>query len=176
MNEWARGRKHWSLRPSGEASYVFTNMFRGRAALRVLTPSRAELDGSFYFFAEEEELEDSNVIETAMLGTFGISGRFAQHSTVQFRTGLKFLHWNYEGDSANGVALTYGFDFFPGKPIVGSVNAMIGPLGDKGSVFYDVRGTLGFLLERAEIYAGYDFMGIDDVHLGGPVVGFRFWL
>ena len=171
---WDAGTQKWSFRPSGEASYVFDSILRARVAARFLTPSRLELDGAISFFAEQ--LEGSDVVETALLGRGGLSVRFAQESAVQFRTGVSILHWNYEGDQANGVAASYGFDFFPGEPVIGSVDLLLGVLGPGKALFFEGRGTLGVSLGRAEVYVGYDFVLIEDVDLGGPLMGVRLWL
>lgn len=160
----------WSFRPSAEASYVFDNILRTRVAGRFLTPSRLELGGALSFFVEQ----DGGKVNTAMLGRVGLSGRFAQSENAQFRTGISILHWNYEGDTANGAAGSYGFDFFPGKPVIGSVDVLLGGLGQ--ALFFELRGTLGVSLGRAEVYAGYDFTSIDDVYFGGPLMGVRLWL
>ncbi len=175
---WDAGTQRWSFRPSGEASYVFDNILRTRVAARILTPSRLELDGAISFFTES--IPETGGFETALLGRVGLSVRFAQESDVQFRTGANILHWNYEGEQRNGFAGSYGFDFFPGRPVVGSVELLLGGLGD--AFYFEARGTLGVSLGRAEVYVGYDFIRLheidsgQEVDLGGPLMGVRLWL
>jgi len=62
------------------------------------------------------------------------------------------------------------------------VNFDIGSLGD--AVVLQIRGTLGVIIGRAEIFAGYDHVAMKStidqrspgVGLGGPVLGLRVWL
>lgn len=164
----------FSVRPSAEVSYVFDNLLRARAATRLLTPSRLELSGSVSAYAER--IPETGGVEMAVLGRAGVDLRFAQSSKVQFRTGGSVLHWNYEGAAATGGALTYGIDFFLGRPVIGSAEAHLGVLGRGFAMYSELRGTLGVSLERTEVYVGYQLMHIDDVPFGGPLMGLRLWL
>ena len=175
---WDERTQRFSFRASGEASYVFNDILRTRAAARILFPSRVEVDGAVSFFAEQ--LPKTGEVETAVLGRAGLSVRFAQDSTAQFRTGVHILHWSYGGDPANGFAGSYGFDFFPGKPVIASVDLFLGVLGvgaaENHALFFNMRGTVGVALGRAEVYVGADLITIDRVSLGGPLMGVRIWL
>ncbi len=170
------GGRRWSLRAASEASYVFDDVLRGRLALRLQTPSLVELEVTEALLAER--IEDSNdpaqgELETAALGTYGVALRFAQSPVVQFRTGLGYVTWSHDGEWFQGAFGSYGVDFFPRAPLIGSIDVQLGRLGE--AFYYDARATVGVALQRFEVYVGYDAMGLDDEPFAGPLMGLRVW-
>lgn len=69
----------------------------------------------------------------------------------------------------HGVGGVLEFDVYPVRPVVFSGRGVVQKLGK--TVMFEGRATAGVMLNRFEIYAGYDHRQIGDVHLGGPTAG-----
>ena len=64
-------------------------------------------------------------------------------------------------------------DFAPCRPVVLSGEIDLGRLGDAEHLH--LAGTAGVMLDRFEVYGGYDYRRIGDVELQGPMIGLRLW-
>jgi len=147
---------------------------RGQLRFRLLTAYRMELDAAYGAFFDRN---DSGGATAAATGNAHVTVRLAESEHVQFRTGAGLRHWGDAQGNVFGWDLLYGFDIFWGAhgPVTTSVELTGGSLG-AGGVF-EPRGTLGVMLGRAEIYAGYDAMwvfgGGPAAYVGGPIAGVR---
>jgi hypothetical protein len=99
------------------------------------------------------------------------------------RVALYFgLGWRYVPDNealVNGFNSLLAIDIFPVRPLVVSAIAEGGNLGAAG--FFHGRVTLGALIQRLEIFIGYDAVVIGDgrenpIVFHGPLAGIRGWL
>jgi hypothetical protein len=72
-----------------------------------------------------------------------------------------------------GFNASYAMDIFPMRPLVLSASVDVGQLGY--ALVVHGRGTVGVMLARVELYAGYDVMLIDPVLFQGPIAGVRLW-
>jgi hypothetical protein len=67
----------------------------------------------------------------------------------------------------------YSADVFPIEPVVISASIDLGNL-DNAFVIHG-RGTIGWQIDRFELFVGYDFLRIGAVNLQGPLAGLRLW-
>ena len=146
------------------------DVWRHGAGLRVQLPMRLDLAADWSLFREYWGAGTDQLI----LGREYLALRFAEGETIQFRTGIGPRHLHDEDGWVHGVDVLYGFDLFPGSPVVLSAE---GSLGGVGKAFAPgVRASLGVLIGRWELTAGWDHRWIGRVSLGGPALGVRLWL
>lgn len=74
---------------------------------------------------------------------------------------------------AAGVNASTTMDIFPAEPIALSGRFDYGTIWKAHTL--QVRGTVGYIVKRWELYAGYELERIGDVLLGGPMLGVRAW-
>jgi len=161
-----------SLALSAESGFMLQYVVPATFQARWLLPKRFELSGRADMLTDTGRAADR-----AWMGTAHLSYRFAQAKYMDFRTGvgprvfeLDRTHW--------GVDLLYAMDVYGRHPIVFRMELHVGLLG--AAAFGQVRGTLGWMVGRAELYAGYEKMAMSDgkgagVNLGGPIAGIRAW-
>ena len=183
-DEDTSGEKQAMLALSSESGFMFspgspnTGQVQGVVpasfAARLLLPQRLELSGRI------DWLRDVATKDTAFMNTAHVVYRFAQSKHVDFRTGLGPRYFKL--DVARwGVDLLYGMDVYGRRPIVFRMELHAGFMGPEANTgFAQARGTLGGMIGRAELYAGYDHTYLSDgrgagVKLGGPIAGVRAW-
>lgn len=136
---------------------------------RVQFPLRLQLDTDWSLFREH----DRDGVDIAMLGRELFSVRFAESPNVFFYSGAGVQHLCDAQGCEHGIDVTYGFEAFPGRPIVFSLE---GSLGNVGQAFAPgVRTRLGFLVGPVEASLGWHQRWIGDVPLGGPCLGITGW-
>lgn len=107
------------------------------------------------------------------LGDCNLTFRFAQNEKMQWRTGLG-INWMDDPQGTDvGFNFTYGFDWFPRKPWVASMQIDWGTLGRSG--LFHFRGTVGALFDRFEAYTGYEYYDFDRVQTNMLIGGVRVW-
>jgi hypothetical protein len=72
-----------------------------------------------------------------------------------------------------GWNVTYGGDLFLAKPFVLTTTIDFGQI-EQASVF-ESRSTIGVLLNRVEVFTGYEFLKIGGTKLHGLIGGLRVW-
>jgi hypothetical protein len=113
-------------------------------------------------------------LDNLNVGDINLFYRVMSHPRAQMRFGLG---WRYMIDAIgveNGFNLTFALDLFLIRPMVISANADVGNLGQ--ALFFHGRLTIGAIIKRVEIFAGYEAMLIGPVLFHGPVGGIRLWL
>jgi hypothetical protein len=107
------------------------------------------------------------------LGDCNLVYRFAQSDWGEFRTGLG-LNWLDDATRADlGFNFIYAADFFPMKPWVVSATLDAGTLGR--AALFRFRGTAGVMINRFELYTGYEYSDIERTHWNGLVGGVSVW-
>ncbi len=99
--------------------------------------------------------------------------RFAQSETLQFNAGLGMNWMADHGDFDTGLNLTYGFDWFPAKPLVVSSSLDLGTLGSAG--LFRSTTTVGVMVNRFEIFGGFDYLNVEGVDVPMGISGLRIW-
>ncbi|MCK9461509.1 MAG: hypothetical protein M0R80_17905 [Proteobacteria bacterium] len=169
-----------SFRFSLDDAYAWERVHRPAIVLALDTSSGVGLRADYTNYVER--------LPAGRLDYLGIGTLDAMFRMLDARRAALYLGlgWRYLVDpSARGAALVNGFnsllslDVFPVRPIVLSAIAEGGNLGAAG--FFHGRLTFGALVQRLEIFAGYDAVvfGTGDenpIVFHGPVVGIRGWL
>lgn len=154
-----------------EGGYILGGTYRGALGGRLMVPGRLELDANFHGLVEP--LSDG-AVDRATFGNAHVAVRFAQSEQVQFRTGLGYQQFADQYGVEPGIDFLYGFEAQLGAHLILGIS---GNLGSAGHAFVgQIRGSLGVMIDRFEIYAGYDHISIGVVPLGGPTAGIRAWL
>ncbi len=99
--------------------------------------------------------------------------RLAQNDRAEVRAGVGARLSTDRQATHGGFNLTYGIDVFPRQPWVVSTVFDVGSLGS-AAVFHG-RATVGVLLQRWEVFTGFDYLRIGSVDFYGPVAGVRLW-
>ncbi|MBM3969879.1 MAG: hypothetical protein FJ302_08460 [Planctomycetes bacterium] len=160
--EWA---KPWSGRFLAESGTNFDGLQKHGGRLRLDTSSRWGLDTEWNF--RRETL--SSVHDTLWNGDANLVYRFAQSRRAAFYTGLG-VNWLSDRFGGNaGFNFTYGADFYPADPWVISGVIDWGTLGH--ATMFHGRATVGMMLNRLEVFTGYDYLKLGGTSLPSFVAG-----
>ncbi|MSR64047.1 MAG: hypothetical protein EXS08_16620 [Planctomycetes bacterium] len=161
--------KRWSFRPRAELGSDFDDLERTGLALELEHENRFGLDLAWSRFREdlgavtdELDLADANLVF-----------RFAQGPRAAFRAGLGVNYLNDSFGEDYGFNSTYAATFLPAERVTLGFEGDLGTLGD--ATLRHVRASLGFVLERFELYAAYDAWGLDSAELDSFSLGLRAW-
>jgi hypothetical protein len=154
-----------------ESGYMLEHVVPATAALRLQLPMRVELAARVSLLRDEATI----TAEHGLMGSAHVAYRFARSRRADFRTGIGVRLFVFDIVQA-GVDLLYAVDTYLGRRAIGRVEFHLGTLGD--ALTGQARATLGVMVERFELYAGYDHTAVwgeGTARLGGPVLGFRGW-
>lgn len=161
--------KPWSGRFTVERGDDFDGLRRLGGRLQLETMSRFGLDTEWSHRNEAFR----GKTDSLWTGDFNLVYRFAQHPRAAFYSGIG-VNWLADTQDAEvGFNFTYGLDWFPARPWVISGNIDWGRLGD-ASLFHG-RTTLGVMLNRFELFTGYDHFNVEGAKLDGWLFGARIW-
>jgi len=146
------------------------DVWRHGLGLRLQFPARLELESEWSLFMEYGD----DGTDRLLLGREILAVRFAENESIQFRTGIGPRHLVDDEGWVHGFDVLYGFDLFAGSPMVLSLEGSLGGVG--GAFAPGARASLGVMLGRFEVRAGWDQRNIGNVSLGGPALGVRAWL
>jgi len=160
--EWA---KPWSGRFLAESGTNFDGLQKHGGRLRLDTSSRWGLDTEWNF--RRETLSSGH--DTLWNGDANLVYRFAQSRRAAFYTGLG-VNWLSDRFGGNaGFNFTYGADFYPADPWVISGVIDWGTLGH--ATMFHGRATVGMMLNRLEVFTGYDYLKLGGTSLPSFVAG-----
>lgn len=159
---------------AAEGSYLYGGMWRSGFSARLGSP-RLDVDTQLSFYLEPAQrdalyLGDTtlNFAPVALPGVVWRVGVGARYMTDARLPG------SGPREYAAGWNFTTSLDVFPGRPFV--ISARV----DRGMLYqtpvWRARGTVGLVRKRFELFAGYDHTQIEQVALGGPLLGLRAWL
>jgi len=161
--------RQWAGRLSIDSGGNFDDLFSLSGRLQVEHQNRFGLDASWTNLNERV----AGGRDDMTLGDANVVFRFAQSETALFYTGLGFNWLEDHGNFDAGFNFTYGADWFPAKPLVVSSSIDVGGLG--GASFFRSRTTVGALIERFEIYTGFDYLNVEGVDIPTGIAGLRVW-
>jgi hypothetical protein len=157
-------------RLSGEYADNLDHLGQIGGELLLSTAGRLGMDTQWHYFNEQFPERGGDHL---WLGDWNLVFRFAQSEHAEFRTGFGFNWLNTPADTNFGFNWTYGADFFPAKPWVLSTSFDLGRLGDAG--LFHGRATVGVIVNRFEVYTGYDYFDLGRVGISSLVGGVRVW-
>ena len=143
------------------------------ASARVQLPIGLELAARYSIFIEPR----AGRTDALALGRFAIDWRLVTEEFMQFRLGGAIRHFQDRAGDLYGADIEVGLDFFPIDPLILSFEANVGFI--EKALVVQARGSVGFLLGIVEITLGWNYEGLfgaQNVDLGGPMAGVRFWL
>jgi hypothetical protein len=160
----------FSLRVSGEYAYDLDGVHRPGAALLFDSAWRFGFETGWAVYLEPLP---GGRVDSLTFGDLNVFWRFAQDERAEFRLGLG-VRLMIDADRVDaGINASYAMDVFPIRPLVISMVVDVGSLGE--TLVVHGRGSLGVMLSRLEVYAGYDIKLIDPVLFQGPMGGLRVW-
>lgn len=160
--EWT---KPWSGRFLAESGTDFDGLQKYGGRLRLDTSSRWGLDTEWNF--RRESLSSGH--DTLWNGDANLIYRFAQSRRAAFYTGLG-VNWLSDRFGGNaGFNFTYSADFYPADPWVVSGSIDWGTLGH--ATLFHGRATVGVMLNRLEVFTGYDYLKLGGTSLPSFVAG-----
>ncbi|MCE5268449.1 MAG: hypothetical protein LLG00_11240 [Planctomycetaceae bacterium] len=160
----------WAAQFATDYGTIFDNLDAVSGRLVLSTTSRFGVDASAHYF---EERLPRNRHDNLWLGDANLVFCFARNEQMQWRTGLG-VNWLDDRQQADiGFNFTYGFDWFPAKPWVISAELDWGNLG-RSSLFH-FRSTVGAIVNRFEVYTGYEYYDFDRFHTNSLIAGVRVW-
>jgi hypothetical protein len=162
--------KAWLGRVQFELGSDFDGLNRNAAGF--LLEGGGGFGFDFHWDSLAEDLPGSGHDELH-LGELDVLYRFAESDQSLMRVGLGTVWLGDRYDTDFGVNFTLKADFAPADPIVLSGELDLGTLGDAQHLH--AAGTVGVMLNRCEVYGGYDYRRIGDVEIEGPMVGMRIW-
>ncbi|MGH7202519.1 MAG: hypothetical protein ACREJB_18075 [Planctomycetaceae bacterium] len=154
----------------GEYSDVLDEFDRARAHLLVISHARLGIDTEANF--RREPLPRGRRDEF-WHGDLNLIYAFGDQKRLQFRAGGG-ANWRHDdGDTKLGYNATYAADLFIKLPWLISAEFDLGKLSDED--LFHGRVTGGFVLQRIEVYLGYDYSKIGQDRTDGLVVGGGLW-
>lgn len=95
----------------------------------------------------------------------------SDHARLRLGLGTVWLGDRYDTDF--GWNLTLRGDWAPADPWLLSGELDLGTLGDAEHLH--AAGSIGVMIDRCELYGGYDYRQIGEAKIAGPMVGLRLW-
>ena len=158
------------------AGWVPDDIVRGSLAARVAMPGVLDIELRYGAYFEQVPTG----IAALGIGRLGLAFYLVDGDGVQLRGSVGGLLYHDAAGTELGVDGLLELDAYPGESIVVSIEAGAGVLG--GGLMVDGRASVGFQLDRGELYLGYQVLGIypqgggpgDTLH--GPMAGIRVWI
>jgi hypothetical protein len=170
----ARRPHDYALQLSLEAGYL-DGVARGGPSLRLLTPSRFEVDTRYALFHEwlADAPPGAPDTDATSLGATHLSYRLGEGVAGLLRLGAGMRYMADRTGAEAGFDMLVGADLFVARPFVLSLELTGGTLGE--AVVFAPRVQLGVMLGRYELFASYEHMVIGEVELPAPMLGTRIW-
>lgn len=158
-----------ALRPRVELGSDFDDLERTAFGLDLEHASRFGVALEWARWREDLGAGGSDELD---LGELDVVYRFAQSSTAAFWSGVGLNVLDDELETDYGVNATYGAAFLA-TPLTFGFDADLGTLGD--ATLTHLGFSAGVVLERFELFAGYDSWDIDSARLTSWSLGLRGW-
>jgi hypothetical protein len=117
--------------------------------------------------------------DTLTVGFVGLDLGCAITARAHLHAGLGCTVFSDHEGAETGVHATVGLDLFPVRHLVISASATGGTIRanqiDPGTFVGELRATAGFIVDRCELYAGWQSLHIERAVFEGPVGGLRVW-
>lgn len=165
--------RRWSMRVAGEGAFLGGGLWRAALDAEVAW-WRLSLRSDLGFYIEQPERDALYLGTTAAYLALVMQPRLVWRvgGGPQYMIDAVPVGDPRREDAVGGVASTT-IDGFPVRPIVVSGRLDAGKLG--AATTLTVRGTVGLLVRRFEVFGGYERRAIGRLVLHGPVFGARVW-
>lgn len=160
-----------------EGAWLDPTMQRLGLAARISGGHRLEFDTSWSGYQEvlgPQDNANGRLIDALWFGDLNVTYLHAVGESVQMRSGVGARAMVDGPDTTWGVNFTYGIDIYPVRPLVISASFDLGNVGD--ALFRGARATVGLMVGRVEFYGGWDGIWVDEIALGGGLLGVRTYL
>lgn len=158
-----------SLRPRVEFGSDFDDLERTAFGLELEHASRFGLALEWARWREDLGAGGTDELD---LGELDVVYRFAQARSAAFWSGVGLNVLDDELETDYGVNFTYGATFLA-APLTLGFDSDLGTLGD--ATLTHLGFSAGFVLDRFELFAGYDNWDIDSARLTSWSLGLRGW-
>ncbi len=162
--------RRWSGRFSAEYASEFHDMERMTGRLLFNTASRFGLDTEMSYL--QERLPGGGQ-DSLWLGDGNLIFRFAQSDRSEWRIGVGLNWLDAPQKTDYGFNFTYGFDLYPRRPWIMSLDIDWGTLGHTG--LFRLRTTTGVVIWGLESYIGYEYLDIGRTESNSLIAGVRLW-
>ena len=166
---WLEG-KAWSGRVQMEWGSDLDDLDRHGIAFFLESSSGLGIDFDWDSYSESLPAGGHDELH---LGKFNVMYRIAETEHSLWRIGVGAAWLGDQVDTDFGVNFSIKADYMPSRPWVFSGELDLGTLGD--AEMLHASGTVGLMINRCEIYGGYDYRRIGDAELSGPMLGLRVW-
>ncbi len=160
--------KSWAVRLTLEDGNNFDTLNRLGGRFELDTAWRLGLETNWNYF--HESIGTAHSDET-VLGDVNATWRFAQSGWMQWHVGMGANVMTDRHGTRGGLNFLYSVDLYPIDPLVLSAEVNGGYI-DQAWVIH-ARGTVGWQIDRFELFAGYDYRGIGNAVLQGPMAGVK---
>jgi hypothetical protein len=167
--EEAQAGRELSLRPRVEFGSDFDDLERTAFGLDLEHASRFGLACEWARWREDLSAGGTDELD---LGEIDVVYRFAQARSAAFWSGVGLNVLDDELETDYGVNFTYGAAFLS-SPLTFGFDSDLGTLGD--ATLTHLGFSAGFVLDRFELFAGYDNWDIDSARLASWSLGLRGW-
>lgn len=120
-----------------------------------------------------EQVDGGN--DTLTLGTITAELGITVQSYARIGIGAGATIYHDDVGSESGPCFVLAVQGFPLKPIVLDGVLTYGQVGDWNTEIMTLRGTIGVVWNRYEVYAGWQLTSIGAVDIDGPTAGLRVW-
>ena len=162
--------KNWSGSFDFEYGNSFDGLSRRAVGLVVENSSGAGLDLSWHSYTEDL---GAGLSDELHITDINLMYRITQTERLLVRAGpgVNLLGDAFGSDA--GFNMTAQADWFPADPVVVSGELDLGTIGD--AEMFHAAGRVGLMLDRVELFGGYDYRDIGGVALQGPMAGVQIW-
>lgn len=163
-------QKTWS----GSARFEYGTSFDGldRRGFGLLVEHSSRFGFDFQWDSFEEDL-GGGFTDELRLTDLNLMFRVAQNEHYLVRAGLGANILDDAFGTDSGFNVTAKADFFPAEPLVMSAEVDLGTIGQ--AEYFHAAGRVGLMLDRFELFSGYDYRSIGGVALQGTMFGVQVW-
>lgn len=162
--------KRWSARSTFEFGQDSYGLERTGLGLLLEHQTGAGLD--FQWNSYREDL-GGGVTDELHFSDINFLYRVAEHENYLVRAGLGINILGDAFETDTGINFTARLDVFPVKPIAITTEFDLGTIGDAETIHGAIRA--GVMLNRFELFGGYDYRRIGSIELKGPMAGLQVW-
>lgn len=162
--------KSWA----GSARFEYGTSFDGldRRGFGLLLEHESRFGFDFQWDSFEEDL-GGGFKDELRLTDLNLMFRIAQNENYLVRAGLGANILDDAFGTDSGFNVTAKADFFPAEPLVMSAELDLGTIGQ--AEYFHAAARVGLMLDRFELFSGYDYRSIGGVALQGTLFGVQVW-